>query len=198
MRGTTMLLLLRIFLSPLVLFAILSFQGGGKMAAPKVSTQSENHNPGSHVSVVIRTDHGKYSLGDTVKLDVSLHNTGDREVYVDRRMFWGGIGSGLVLEIRDQQGKHVPLHLLYDHIMPPPKEGDTSILVRLDGGFFYGTEMDFLAKDGFPKPGRYSIRVTYKSWLPKEFVAAQLRGLPALWAEAPAITSEPIWIEVTR
>jgi hypothetical protein len=191
-----MLVSLKSFRIPLLLFAIPLFQAG-KMASLIVSPRTGTSNPGSSVSVVIRTDQRKYSLTDTVKLDVSLHNTGDRTVYVDRRMFWGGIGSGLELEIRDQQGKRVPLRILSDAIMPPPKEGDTSILVRLDEGFFYGTGMDFLARDGFPKAGRYSIRVTYKSWLRKEFVAPQFRDLPALWAETPQITSEPIWIEVT-
>jgi hypothetical protein len=36
------------------------------------------------VSVVIRTDHGNSSLGDSVKLDVSLQNAGDAPTYVER------------------------------------------------------------------------------------------------------------------
>jgi len=39
-----------------------------------------------------------------------------------------------------------------------------SILIRLDEGFFYGTSVNLLVKDFFSKPGRYSIRVMYKSW----------------------------------
>jgi hypothetical protein len=148
--------------------------------------------------VFIRTDHEKYSTSDTVKLDVSLQNTSDATVYVDRRMFWGGFAGGLKLEISDEQGKPVPSHVLHDAMMPPPKEGDTSILVRLDSGFFYGTWLDLPVKDGFPKPGRYSIRVIYKSWLRKEFVAPQLRDLPALWADSPEIASKPVWVEIER
>jgi hypothetical protein len=148
--------------------------------------------------VVIRTDHEKYSLGDSVKLDVSLQNTGDAPTYVDRRMFWGGFGGGLKLEISDEQGKPVPARILNDAIMPPPKEGDTSILIRLDTGFFYGTWLELPVKDSFPKPGRYSICVIYKSWLRKEFVTPQLRDLPALWADTPQIASEPVWIDVTQ
>lgn len=150
------------------------------------------------LSVIIWTDHLKYSRQDSVKLNASLQNSGDAPVYIDRRMFWTGLGGGLKLEIKDEQGKPLPARVLSDAIMPPPKEGDTSILIRLDEGFFYGTSVNLLVKDFFGKPGKYSIRVIYKSWLRKEFVAPQLRDLPAIWADAPEITSAPVWIEVTE
>jgi hypothetical protein len=182
---------------PLAFSAILVFQVGVKMAPSQVSQQAT---PSAHqpINVLIRTDREKYSTGDTVKLDVSLQNTSDATVYVDRRMFWGGFAGGLKLEISDDQGKPVPSHVLHDAMMPPPKEGDTSILVRLDSGFFYGTWLDLPVKESFPRPGRYSLRVIYKSWLRKEFVAPQLRDLPALWAESPEIASQPVWVEIQQ
>jgi hypothetical protein len=183
---------------PLAISAILLSQVGGKMAPSEVSQRAETSNVRGPISVVIWTDHRKYSLRDSVKLNASLQNTGDAPVYVDRRMFWTGLGGGLEVDVRDEQGKRVPARLLSDAIMPPPNEGDTSILVRLDEGFFYGTSVNFLVKDFLRKPGRYSIRVIYKSWLRKEFVAPQLRDLPALWAETPEIASEPVWIDVTQ
>src|SRR5437870_9055334 len=113
-------------------------------------------------------------------------------------MFWGGYGGGLKLEISDEHGKPVPARILSDAIMPPPKEGDPSILIRLDEGFFYGTWVSFSVKDFLPKPGKYSIRVIYKSWLRKELVAAQFRGLPAIWADTPQIASAPVSIDVAQ
>jgi len=194
-----MLIVARFFrVYPLAIFSILLFQIGGKMALSQDSQRAETSSAGQPISVVIWTDHGKYLLGDSVKLNASLQNTGDAPVYVDRRMFWTGFGGGLKLEIRDKQGKSLPARALSDAIIPPPKEGDTSILVRLDQGFFYGTSVNLLVKDFFPKPGRYSVRVIYKSWLRKEFVAPQLRDLPALWADTPEIASEPVWIDVTQ
>jgi hypothetical protein len=112
-------------------------------------------------------------------------------------MFWTGFGGGLQLDIVDDTGRHLPARFLSDAIVPPPMEGDASILVRLDGGFFYGTFVNLVVKDFFPEPGRYSIRVIYKSWLRKEFVAPQLRNLPAIWEDSPEIPSEPVWINVT-
>lgn len=166
--------------------------------APSQVSQQATSSAGQPINVLIRTDREKYSTGDTVKVEVSLQNTSDATVYVDRRMFWGGFAGGLKLEVSDEQGKPVPSPVLHDAMMPPPKEGDTSILVRLDSGFFYGTWLDLPVKASFPKPGRYSLRVIYKSWLRKEFVAPQLRDLPALWADSPAMTSERAWVEIQQ
>jgi len=93
------------------------------MAPSQAPRPAETSREGQPISVVVWTDHAKYSPPDSVKLDVSLHNTGDAPVYVDRRMFWTGLGGGLKLEISDEQGKPVPARVLSDAIMPPPKEG---------------------------------------------------------------------------
>jgi hypothetical protein len=186
----------RIYL--LAISVILMSQTGGKMAQSQVSQRANATSVGHPISVVVWTDHGKYLRGDSMRLKASLQNTGDAPVYVDRRMFWTGFGGGLKLEITDEQGKSLPVRALSDAIMPPPKEGDTSILVRLDEGFFYGTSVNLAVKDFFPKPGRYSVRVIYKSWLRKEFVVPQLRDLPVLWADTPEIASEPVWIDVAQ
>jgi hypothetical protein len=153
---------------------------------------------GQPVRVVICTDHAKYGLRDSMKLSASLQNTTDEPVYVDRRMFWTGYGGGLKLEIRDERGEPLPARVLSDAIMPPPVEGDTSILIRLDEGFSYGTWVNLSVKDFFPKPGRYSIRVIYKSWLRREFVAPQLRDLPAIWADTSDIPSDQMWVDVVQ
>lgn len=181
---------------PLILPAILLFQVGDKTAPYHVSQQAEASSGGRPVSVLIWTDRAKYSLRDGIKVNAALQNNGDEPTYVDRRMFWTGFGGGLDLEIRDEQGKPLPARFFSDVLMPPPMEGDTSILIRLEPGFFYGSYVQLKVKDFFPKPGRYSLRVGYKSWLRKETVASQFRDLPALWADTPQIISEPVWIDV--
>jgi len=178
-------------------FAILLLQIGSEMSSSQISragTSIENQ----PISVVIWTDRGKYTQRDTVRVNVSLLNTSDSSVYVDRRMFWGGVGGGLQLVINDDKGKPVPSRVFADALMPPPKEGDTSILVRLEEGFFYGRWFEFEVNEELPKPGRYSIRAIYKSWLRKEYVEPNLRALPAIWADTPLMYSAPVWIEVTR
>jgi hypothetical protein len=147
------------------------------------------------VRLFVRADKVQYSLQDVIELSVALRNEGDSPVYIDRRMFWG-YGGALLLEIRDQQGKPVSPKMRDDAIMPPPLEGDSAVLNRLDEGFFYGTWRNLPVQDFFKSPGNYTIRVKYKSWLRKEYVEAHLRSLPAIWADAPAIESEPVSIVV--
>ena len=91
-----------------------------------------------------------------------------------------------------------PARVLKDAIMPPPNQGDISIFIRLDEGFFYGTQVNLPVKDSFAKPGRSSIRAIYKSWLRKEFVAPELRDLAAIWADTPEIDSAPVEVNGTR
>ncbi len=179
----------------LVLPAILLLQVGDKTAAYGVS-QAEASSEGRQIGVLVWTDRAKYSLRDAIRVNAALQNTGDETTYVDRRMSWTGYGGGLELEIRNEQGKPLPSKVLSDLLMPPPEEGDTSILIRLDQGCLYGSYLHLEVKDFFPKPGRYSLRVTYKSWLRKESVLSHFQDLPALWADSPEITSKPVWIEV--
>jgi len=146
--------------------------------------------------LVISTERKKYSLQDSVELDVALRNVGDASVYIDRRMEWGGYGAGLKLDIRDEQGRNVPDSLLNDAIMPPPAKDDPWPLVRLDEGRLYGAWVNLPIEKLFHSPGKYSIRVVYKSWLRKEYLEPRLRKLPVIWWDDPPVVSDPIWIEV--
>ena len=170
----------------------------GKLARSQEPPQKVKPSMSQSVSVVARTDRNRYSRDSVLRLSAYLRNDGDGPVYVDGRMFWTGFGGGLELQIHDANGKRLPARVMSDAIMPPPAENDKSILIRLDPGFFYGTSINLKVNDFFPEPGRYSIRVVYKSWLRRESVAPQLRSLPALWENTPQITSEPVWIEVAK
>jgi len=169
---------------------------GCKKVPPELRTEASGVS--GPIRVVIWTNHAQYSLQDTVKLDVALQNVSDSTVYVDRRMFWTGLSGGLKLVISDEQGKYLPAQLLSDAMMPPPKEGDKSILIPLHEGFSYGRWVTFPVKNFLPKPGRYCLRVIYNSMLPRELVAPELRDLPALWSGTPSIPSGPVWIQVSQ
>jgi len=169
----------------------------GQGVASQESQSRSAQSPGNAVKILVSADSGKYSMRDTLRVSASLENTGDLPVYVDRRMFWTGLGGGLQLDIVGESGERVPVRVLSDALMPPPREGDMSILVRLEPGFFYGTSIRLSIKDLIPIPGKYSIRVTYKSWLRKQWVAPQLQGLPAIWDDSPALVSPILWVEVS-
>src|SRR5690242_16348555 len=137
-EGTTMFARSRYLLTCAVAACvILVFETTAKLAPPLPSRSVHDSSAGLPISVVIWTDHGRYAPRDSLQLSASLKNSSDSTVYVDRRMFWTGFGGGLKLEIKDDQGYPLPARPLSDAIMPPPKEDDTTILVRLDEGFFY-------------------------------------------------------------
>jgi hypothetical protein len=183
---------------PLILTAILLLQAGRGTVPQRVLLRGETASGAPQVSVVIWTDRSQYSLRDGIKIGGALQNDGNAPAYVDRRIRWTAAAGGLELEIRNAQGKILPARLLSDALMPPPNEDDTSILVRLEPGSSYGSYvLPLKVKDFFPKPGRYSLRAIYKSWLIKETVAPQLRNLPAVWADSPEIISEAVWIRVS-
>jgi hypothetical protein len=171
---------------------------GGSAAISQVPTQENTADMNHSIDLIVRTDHMRYSREDSIQISASLRNEGNAPIYIDRRMFWTGVGGGLGLEILDDHGKHLPARVLSDAMMPPLNQGDASILIRLDEEFFYGTSVTLKVKEFFPKPGRYSIRVIYKSQLRKESVVPQLRNLPVLWEDTPYITSKPTWVDVTQ
>lgn len=183
---------------PFIVGAIAAFQAAVAMSLEKALQRPALSGAAQRVTAVIRTDRDAYSLTDTVKLDFRLQNTGHERVYIDRRMFWGGLAGGLKLIIAERAGKPVPSPGLNDALMPPPKEGDSFILIPLDPGFSYGTGLDMPVRKHFRDIGRYSIQVVYQSRLPKELVLPQLRSLPALWEGTAEIPSVPIWISVTQ
>ena|SRR5262245_2365215 len=78
-------------------------------------------------------------------------------------MFFTGYGGGLELDMKDEKGKPITARSFSHAILPQPRPDGMSVLVRLDDGFFYGTSAGLPVKDFFPKPGRYSILVNYKS-----------------------------------
>ncbi len=193
--------ILLIFVRCFYFFAVATmvFVEGG---ATSVNRQTSNSVSVAHedipLTVAIRMGSRKFKLGETLKFDVVLTNKTSESIYVDRRMYCCGIGSGLELRILDSNGNRVPLRMAIEQLAPPPQEGDLSILVRLDEGYLYGTQLELPLKDNLPKPGRYSLRVIYKSVLHREFLSAQLRNLAIISDQTPAIPSEPLWFEITK
>jgi len=177
---------------PAVAFLQIAVTPGSNYDPQKVTSSGVDK-----VSLVIMTDRPTYSLKDVIKITAVLRNDGDQPIYVDRRIDWTAAAGGIELEIRNEQGKIFPARFLSDALMPAPNEDDTSILTRLEPASLQGNYVLSLKVKGFfPKPGRYSLRAIYKSWLIRETVAPQLRSLPAVWADAPEIQSDPVWIRI--
>jgi hypothetical protein len=184
----------------ILISAIVWFQVVGAMSPSVASQKIEKSVMRTPISVAIRTDRQKYSMADFVKLYISLENASADTVYVDRRFLFGGPIYGLTLEIRDEKGNLVLSGGYADARMvpPPPKDGDVSILIRLDEECFYGMWVKVPVKGRFLKPGKYSIQVEYKSWLERDQVPPQLQDLPAIWKGSPSVPSMSVWVEITE
>lgn len=152
----------------------------------------------AHVAKIrILTNKSRYSLRESVELDVAIRNEGDSPIYLDRRMFWG-YGGGLHLDIRDQQGTSIGPSVRDDAIMPPPSQDDPLPLVRIDEWHFFGTTRLLPIQEYFFKPGKYVLRVKYTSWLDRDDLIPRLRDLPGPRKGDPSIVSEPVWIEISK
>jgi hypothetical protein len=175
--------------------AMLIFLGNTRTLKCGEQQMQKSSQPTSALKLIISTNKEKYSTHDPVVLNVSITNEGDSRTYIDRRMYWG-YGGGLMLEIADKDGKQIPSKMRDDAIMPPPLRNDPVPLVPLDEGHFYGITRILAVNDIFHAPGKYAIRVTYKSWLQPEDLSPVLRKLSVVWAEHSRVESEPVWIEI--
>lgn len=77
------------------------FVAGDGQGSSQSAHESEGPKAQTRVRMVVCTDHERYSLSDSVRLNALLENAGDERVYVDRRMFWTGLSGGLKLVIED-------------------------------------------------------------------------------------------------
>lgn len=176
--------------------AALVAYAGGVMIPSQAQQGADGTDRKPRIDVVIWTDKTVYSQTDSVEVFVLLRNTAHETVYVDRRMFWGGLAGGLDLVITDELGEPVPPAIFRDALMPPPKEKDMSTLIRLEPGFFYGTRLVFPVEKWIRRAGRYSIRAEYTSHLRPDHFSAEIQKLAVVWADAGLIESAPRWIEV--
>jgi hypothetical protein len=148
------------------------------------------------ITLFLTTDRTKYSLSQSMVLNVGIRNDGHNPVYVYGDIAWG-YGGGLVLKIKDQSGNDVVPELHDDTMLPPPRLDDPRIFVRLIEDNFFGTRRVLPLKDVIRHPGKYTLRVEYKSPLSCAIVDPTLQKLPALWHENASVFSNTVSFEVT-
>jgi hypothetical protein len=148
-----------------------------------------------HTTLFLTIDHTKYSLSQSMVLNVGIRNDGHDPVNVYGNIAWG-YGGGLVLKIKNQAGKDVIPGLHDDTMLPPPSLDDPSIFVQLTEDNFFGTRRVLSLKDIIKSPGKYTMQVEYHSPLSCAVVDPKLQQLPALWHEDASIFSNTISFEV--
>jgi hypothetical protein len=176
---------------------VLYTSNGSVSAAARSRTDQGERTVTRDVRVVLTADRDKFSLEDSVTINVAIQNDGPDPVYIYRKLAWG-YGGGLVLHIQDEQGAAVKPATMDDTLIPPPPPGVPAIFVRLDEGQFFGTRRLLRLKDMLPRAGKYTWQVDYQSPLSRKFVDVKLRGLAALWHEDPSVHSNSMVFEVER
>jgi len=130
--------------------AIFLFPTSGEIAGSQASRLSHRPAPDRRVRMVVYTDHEKYSSGDSLTINALLENTGDNQVYVDRRMFWTGLSGGLKLVISDERGHFLPAQPFSDAMMPAPRPGTRRSSFRSTAGFYMVRHYAFWLRASFP------------------------------------------------
>ncbi|HYG99311.1 MAG TPA: hypothetical protein VD837_09285, partial [Terriglobales bacterium] len=120
------------------------------------------------LTVEVAADHQAYVLGDPMRLAVRLRNVGSESVWIYKELLWG-LRGGLVLEITDASGRKVEPEQLDDDGVVPTTLTNASSFLELPPDYEWGVVRHDKTRNLFRKPGRYSIRVKYRSPVPRAY-----------------------------
>jgi len=182
----------------LVLFLFAAFAPeGATQNAPRQSERVKGSSASKGICLFFSIDQTRYTLSQSLLIDVGIRNDGPDPVYIYGDISWGYM-AGLVLNLRDGSGKEIEPVITDDTVLPPPpRNDDPTMFVKLGPNDFFGTHRKLPVADLVKGPGKYSLQVQYRSPLFSSYVDPKLRQLPALWHEAPSIFSNIISFEVT-
>lgn len=176
--------------SALVLGLLMTCVSGPNAAKGQAQLSSSRN-----ASLFLRTDRAQYSLRESIVIEVGVRNDGREPIYVYNIMAWG-FGGGLVLWLRDHDDKIIDPVIRDDTMLPPPPEGDKSILSKIGPNMFIGKRRTLEVKELVRRRGKYSIQVEYASPLVRQVVDPALQALPALWSDTPHIWSEKVILDI--
>lgn len=135
----------------------------------------------------------RYKRSEQLKLDVTLKNSGEDDVYIFGTLDWG-YSASLVLHVRNASGKEIEPVVVFDaqtYASPDDKDG----FLKLHPNHFLGTTffspIKFLS---LTRPGRYAIFAEYNS----PFSTTDVKLSPFWGKENATIKSNVLWIEVVR
>ena len=146
------------------------------------------------LSVTLKTDRLKYRVGEKIKFDVALLNSGDSPIYLYGYLSWG-YSSSFTLHVMNATGREIQAKELDDSLTPPPPSDDRGAFIKLNPEHFFGTtRVASLDELNINRPGRYKIKVGYQSPIPNSFS----QGLPIWSREEGWLESNIVEIEVIR
>lgn len=143
-------------------------------------------------------DKEKYTLRESMVLDVGIRNDGDSSIFLYKNVAWG-YGGGFVLHIKNQAGMEVAPIMRDDTMLPPPASfNDSNIFVEVAPDNFFGARRVLRLSNIIKNPGRYTVQVEYNNPLSCSIMSIELRRLPVLWHEDKSLVSNKVSFEVTQ
>lgn len=157
--------------------------------------------PTVRLTLSILTEKRDYRMGDTLRLESRLTNSGTQTFYVFDEFCWNP-GNLLNIHAFNASGKEVSGHsdILRDCVPPPPGRDDTSRFIELEPGSFEGFAEKFDVRELVPEPGEYDLAVNYRSVISKKWISEYGGPKPAaltIWtSERPELVSNRLHITV--
>jgi hypothetical protein len=116
--------------------------------------------------IELRTGSDRVRMKDDI--DVTVLFRSDQEITIWNALGWGA-PAGLFLKVFDSSGHEVPNTFApFFHPLPPDLRGRDA-LISMGGTIFAGFDSRISASDLFPKPGKYTLRCSYGSPLPRNY-----------------------------
>jgi hypothetical protein len=150
-----------------------------------------------HASVFLHLDKRRYPLDGSIRLNAAIMNKGSKPVFLYGWISWG-LGGGLVIWVRNEQGQIVRPVLLDDTLLPPPPDNnDPKMFVQLqEQGDFFGAHRDLEVADLVTVPGKYTMQIEYQSPVSCALFGPEVRNLPILWRKDGSVLSNRVPFEV--
>jgi hypothetical protein len=141
--------------------------------------------------VEIAADHKTYLLTDDITIMARLKNTGSGSLWIFKKLLWGYAG-GFVLEVTDSSGNKIEAEEYDDDLVVPTTLNNPQSFLELLPDYEWGIQRRDRIGNLFRKPGRYEIRLLYRSPVPRVYFLKK----PNWATEDGTIYSLPITVEV--
>jgi hypothetical protein len=146
--------------------------------------------PSGALTIQLRASSARVKMNDEMKVSVFFRSPGTVTIW--NALWWGG-STGLELEIFDSSGRQQKHAVAPSEPIPPDLTGKDA-LISVRGNVFAGFDSQFIARELFTSPGRYTMKCLYTPPLPREYFGGR-----TIWGrEDGQIESKPISIFVDK
>jgi len=146
--------------------------------------------PSGALIMQLRASSARVQMNDEMKVSVFFRSPDTVTIW--NALWWGG-STGLELEIFDSSGRQQKHAVAPSEPIPPDLTGKDA-LISIGGNVFAGFDSQFVVKELFASPGRYTMKCVYTPPLPRHYFGGR-----TIWGrEDGQIESAPFSIFVDK